>query len=103
MEGEQPVRVARRAGPFTRACRVVCGGLAVAPLAYWAFVTEGSAYEFFVLLVVAPFAGLVLGVNSLFCFLRRPGWASAFVNLAFVVLGAMGALAAWHFLPQFRM
>jgi hypothetical protein len=95
--------VSRGTGQFTLGCRAVCSALVVAPFAYRLLVTEGSAYEFLALLVLAPIAGLVLIANSVFCLLRQRTWAAVGVNLFFSLLGVMGILVARYYLPQFRM
>jgi hypothetical protein len=66
-------------------------------------VTEGDAYLFLLLVLLAPAAGLALLLNSLYCLYRYRSRGSVLVTLAFVVVSGLGALAAWYFLPQFRM
>lgn len=92
-----------RVGKPTIACRYVCSALVVAPWLYWGTVTDGDAYHFLGLVLLAPLAGLVLFANSVFCLLRYRTWRSAFFSLGFVLVSGIGALAAVYFLPQFRM
>jgi hypothetical protein len=70
---------------------------------YFSFVTDGSAAEFLVLVLLAPIAGIVLAANSLFCLYRYRKVESFWVGLAFILVGVTGILEAWYFLPQFRM
>jgi hypothetical protein len=70
---------------------------------YVSFVTEGSAAQFLILVLLAPIAGLVLVANSLFCLVRCRNLESSWIALAFVLVGVTGILEAYHFLPQFRM
>jgi hypothetical protein len=70
---------------------------------YVSFVTEGSAAQFLILVLLAPIAGLVLVANSLFCLVRYRNLESSWIALAFVLVGVTGILEAFHFLPQFRM
>jgi hypothetical protein len=92
-----------RIGSFTLACRLICTGLVAAPLLYFNFVVDGSAYRFLALVLLAPVAGLVLIANSLFCLLRYRKVESFWIGLAFVLVGLTGFFEAWYFLPQFRM
>ena len=98
---------AKRRGPGTRTLvlRLVCTVLVASPLInYGSTVISGgggNAYLFFLLLVLAPIAGLVLIANSVFCLVRYG--TSAKANLVFILIGAMGFLEAWIFLPKFRM
>ena len=94
---------AARIGRFTLACRFICTALVAAPLLYFNFVAEGSAYYFLALVLLAPVAGLVLVANSMFCLLRYRDVESSWVGLAFVLVGVTGFIEAWYFLPQFRM
>lgn len=73
-----------------------------APL-YYTLVLDGDAYHFLALVLLAPVAGAVLITNSLFCLYRYRDIESLWISVAFIVVGATGALVAWHFLPQFRM
>jgi hypothetical protein len=70
---------------------------------YFSLVTDGDAYHFLALVLLAPVAGLVLIANSLFCLFRYRKFESFWVGLAFVLVGVTGILEAWYFLPQFRM
>ena len=94
---------AARIGCFSLACRFICTALVAGPLLYFNFVTHGSAYNFLVLVLLAPVAGLVLVANSLFCLLRYRNIESSWIGLAFVLVGVTGFIEAWYFLPQFRM
>jgi hypothetical protein len=89
-------------GP-TSTCRSVCSVLIAAPLVYWSFVTDGDAYLFLILVLIAPVAGLILFGNSLFCLFRYRTLRSASVSLLFMLVAAVGFLTARHFLPQFHM
>ena len=94
---------AARLGGFTLACRLICSLLVAGPLFYFNFVTEGDAYHFLALVLLAPVAGLVLVANSLFCLFRYRNVESFWVGLAFILVGVTGVIEAWYFLPQFRM
>ena len=94
---------AARIGGFTLTCRFICTVLVAAPLIYFNFVADGSAYYFIALVLLAPVAGLVLVANSLFCLFRYRNVESFWIGLAFVLVGVTGILEAWYFLPQFRM
>ena len=84
-------------------CRFICSALVAAPLCYVSFVAEGDAYHFLVLVLLAPVAGIVLVANSLFCLFRYRNLESLWIGLVFVLVGVIGFVEAWHFLPQFRM
>jgi len=101
--GPQIERVSRKPGGFTLTCRFICTALVAAPLLYVNFVADGSAYNFLVLVLLAPIAGLVLVANSLFCLFRYRNVESYWIGLAFILVGATGFIEAWYFLPQFRM
>jgi len=73
------------------------------PLFYVSFVADGDAYHFLALVLLAPVAGLVLIANSLFCLFRYRNLESSWIGLVFVLVGVIGVLEAWHFLPQFKM
>ena len=92
-----------RVGGFTLTCRFICTALVAAPLLYFNFVADGSAYYFLALVLLALIAGLVLVANSLFCLFRYRKVESFWVSLAFVLVGVTGFIEAWYFLPQFRM
>jgi hypothetical protein len=92
-----------RVGSFSIVCRFICSALVVGPLIYWGSVEGGDAYHFLALVLLAPLAGLVLFINSLFCLFRYRTWKSAGISLIFVHVSALGVVVAWHFLPQFRM
>ena len=70
---------------------------------YVSLVTEGDAYHFLVLVLLAPVAGLILVANSLFCVYRYRKVESFWVGLAFVLVGVTGVIEAYYFLPKFRM
>ena len=93
----------RRVGAYTLICRLICSLLVAGPVVYFSFVTDGSAAEFLVLVLLAPIAGIVLAANSLFCLVRYRKVESFWIGLAFVLVGVTGILEAWYFLPQFRM
>ena len=95
--------MSRRLGGFTLTCRVLCSALVAGPLFYVSFVTDGDAYHFLALVLLAPVAGLVLVANSLFGLFRYRNLESAWIGLVFILVGVIGVLEAWHFLPQFRM
>lgn len=98
-----------RRGPGTRTfvLRLVCTILVASPLINYLSTGisggGGSAYLFFLLLVLAPIAGLVLIANSVYCLFRYPGHTSLKVNLILILVGLAGFLEAWIFLPKFRM
>jgi len=77
--------------------------LVAAPVLYRFSVTEGDAYHFLILVLLAPVAGVVLFANSLFCLFRYPNWRSVALSIVFILVGAGGVLTAVHYLPQFRM
>ena len=104
MDPESQVeRMSRRFSGFTFMCRFICSALVAAPLCYVSFVPEGDAYHFLALVLLAPVAGFVLAANSLFCLFRYRNLKSLWIGLVFVLVGVIGFLEAWHFLPQFRM
>lgn len=88
---------------FTLACRVLCSALVAWPVLYFSLVVEGNAYLFLVLVLLAPLAGIVLVTNSLFCLVRYRRIESFWIGLAFILVGAVGVIEAWYFLPQFHM
>ena len=94
---------AARIGAYTLMCRLICSLLVAGPVVYFSFVTDGSAAEFLVLVLLAPVAGIVLAANSLFCLVRYRKVESFWIGLAFVLVGVTGILEAWYFLPKFRM
>lgn len=81
----------------------MCSALIGAPLFYVSFVTDGDAYLFLALVLLAPVAGFVLVANSLFCLFRYRNIESSWRSLGFILLGVIGGLVAWYFLPKFRM
>ena len=101
--GQQAERMSRRLGGLTLTCRFICSALVAAPLIYRIFVTEGDAYQFLALVLLAPVAGLVLGANSLFCLFRYRNIESFWIGIVFILVGVIGVLVTWNFLPQFRM
>ena len=101
--GPQVERMSRRLSGFTLTCRFLCSALVAAPLFYVIFVVDGDAYHFLALVLLAPVAGLVLVANSLFCLFRYRNLESPWIGLVFVLVGVIGVLEAWYFLPQFRM
>ena len=94
---------AARIGAYTLICRFIWTVLVACPLLYVSFVTEGDAYHFLALVLLAPVAGLVLVANSLFCLFRYRKLESPWIGLAFVLVGVTGVIEAWYFLLQFRM
>ena len=94
---------AARIGAYTLICRFICIVLVAGPLVYFSFVTDGSAAEFLILVLLAPIAGIVLMTNSLFCLYRYRKVESFWIGLAFVLVGVTGILEALYFLPKFRM
>ena len=94
---------AARIGGFTLMCRIICSFLVACPVFYVNFVAEGDAYHFLVLVLLAPVAGIVLIANSLFCVFRYRNLESSWIGPVFVLVGVIGILEAWHFLPQFKM
>ncbi len=88
---------------YTFMCRFFCSGLVAAPLCFVSFVADGDAYRFLASVLLAPVAGLVLVANSLFCLFRYRNLESLWINLVFFIVGVVGVLEAWYFLPQFRM
>ncbi len=102
-QGPQVERDSRRVGGFTLACRFICSFLVACPVLYVNFVAEGDAYHFLALVLLAPVAGLVLMANSLFCLFRYRNLESSWVGVVYVLIGVIGFLEAYYFLPQFRM
>ena len=90
-------------GVATLWCRTICTILVASPVLYRISVTDGDAYHFLILVVLAPVAGTVLFVNSVFCLFRYRNSKSAAFSLAFILISAAGFLSAAHYLPQFRM
>ena len=102
-QGPQVERTSRRVGAYTLICRFICSLLVAAPVLYVSLVTEGDAYHFLALVLLAPVAGLVLVANSLFCLYRYRKVESFWIGLAFILVGVTGFLEALYFLPKFRM
>ena len=102
-QGPQVERTNRSVGGYTLMCRLICSLLVAGPVVYFSLVTEGDAYHFLALVLLAPVAGLVLVANSLYCLFRYRKLESFWVGLAFILVGVTGILEAWYFLPQFRM
>ena len=94
---------AARIGGFTLMCRIICSFLVACPLFYVNFVAEGDAYHFLILVLLAPVAGLVLVANSLFSLFRYRKVESFLIGVVYILIGVIGVLAAYHFLPKFRM
>lgn len=92
-----------RLGGFTLTCRFICTALVAGPWLYVSFVTHGDAYHLLALVLLAPVSGIVLLANSLFCLFRYRNLESFWIGLLFILVGVIGVLEAWHFLPQFRM
>ena len=102
-QGQQVERTSRRVGAYTLICRFICTVLVACPLFYVHFVVEGDVYHFLILVLLAPLAGLVLVANSLFCLFRYRNIESSWIGIVFILVGVIGVLVTWHFLPQFRM
>jgi len=64
---------------------------------------DGIAYRFFMLLLPAPIAGLVLFTNSIFCLIRYHNWEPVSLSPIVVLFSGIGVLTAWYYLPQSRM
>jgi hypothetical protein len=94
---------AARIGAYTLISRFICSVLVATPVFYVSFVTEGSAAQFLILVLLAPIAGLVLVANSLLCLVRYRKVESFWIGHAFILVGVTGILEAWYFLPKFRM
>ena len=90
-------------GKYSLACRFICSALVIGPLVYRISVEDGDAYHFLALVLLAPLAGFVLLLNSLFCLFRYSTWKSVGISLIFIPVSAIGVVVAWYFLPQFRM
>ena len=95
--------MSRKPRGFTLTCRIICSVLVAAPLFYVSFVADGDAYHFLVLVLLAPAAGVVLVANSLFCLVRFRTLEPFWIGFAFLIVGLLGVLVAWYFLPHFRM
>lgn len=95
--------MSRKIRRFTVTCRFICSAVVASPLFYVSFVADGDAYHFLALVLLAPVAGLVLVANSLFCLFRYGKLEFSWIGLVFVLIGVIGVLEAWHFLPQFKM
>jgi hypothetical protein len=102
-QGPQDERKSLRVGAYTLICRFLCSVLVASPLVYFNFVVEGDAYHFLILVLLAPVAGLVLMANSLFCLCRYRKVESFWIGVVYILIGVIGFLEAYHFLPQFRM
>ena len=101
--GPQDELMRQRLRSFTVACRFICSAVVAGPLIYVSLVSDGDAYHFLALVLLAPVAGIILVANSLFCLFRYRSMESPWIGLVFVLFGLIGVLEAWHFLPQFRM
>ena len=77
--------------------------MVAAPLFYVSFVANGDAYHFLASVLLAPVAGLVLVANSLFCLFRHRNLEPSWIGHMFILVGVIGVLEAWYFLPQFKM
>jgi hypothetical protein len=75
-------------------CRLICSLLVAGPVVYFSLVTDGSAVEFLVLVLLAPVAGMVLVANSLYCLFRYRKLESFWVGLAFILVGVTGVIAS---------
>ena len=101
--GPEVERMSRRVGAYTLICRFICSVLVACPVFYVSFVTEGSAVQFLILVLLAPIAGFVLVANSVFCLVRYRKVESFWIGLAFILVGVTGIIEALYFLPKFRM
>jgi hypothetical protein len=88
---------------YTFLCRFICSALVTGPIFYRYSVTDGDAYHFLALVLLAPVAGIVLAANSLFCLVRYRKLESPWIGVTFILVGAIGFLVAWRFIPGFRM
>jgi len=98
--------MSRELGGFTLSCRFICSALVAFPLLHFYITVDdgsGDVYHFLALVLLAPIAGLVLIANSLFCLFRYRNIKSSLISFVFILVGVIGFLVAWYFLPQFRM
>jgi hypothetical protein len=95
--------MSRKIRRLTLTCRFICSAVVASPLLYVSFVADGDAYHFLALVLLAPVAGLILVADSLFCIFRYRNLESSWIGLVFVLVGVIGVLEAWHFMPQFKM
>lgn len=97
----------RRLGGITLTCRFLGSALVASPLVDYVSTVigggDGNAYLFFLLVVLAPIAGLALIANSVFCLFKYRNRRSFLVALIFILVGVIGILEVWFFLPKFRM
>jgi len=100
---EQVEHMSQRLRGFTLTCRFICSAVVAGPLFYVNLVTDGDAYHFLALVLLASVAGLVLIANSLLCLFRYRNLESSWIGLLFILVGVIGILELWHFLPQFKM
>jgi hypothetical protein len=90
-------------GSYSIACRLICSAFVFWPLVYRILGEDGDVYHFLVLVLLSPLAGCVLLLNSLYCLFRYRTWKSAVISSFFIPVSVIGAVVAWHYLPQFRM
>ena len=99
--------MAKNIGSLTLVTRLICSALVGFTIFDYTKTVlsggNGNAYVFFILLMLAFFAGIILIANSFFCLYRYRSIESYWVSIAFILVGGVGILMAWHFLPQFRM
>ena len=97
----------QKIGSLTLVCRLICSALVGFTIFDYTKTVlsggNGNAYVFFILLVLAFFAGIILIINSFFCLYRYRNIESYWVSVLFMLVGGVGIFMAWHFLPQFRM
>ncbi|NNE47339.1 MAG: hypothetical protein HKN37_11845 [Rhodothermales bacterium] len=91
------------AGIFTSACRILCSVLIVSPLVYGISADEGDAFRFLILVLIASVAGGILVANSIFVLVRHRSPRSIAVSVVFVIVGVIGVLLAWIYLPDLAM
>ena len=95
-----------RLGWITLTCRVLCSALVASPLINYVSTVSrgggGNACLFFLLVVLAPIAGLVLIANPVCCLFRYRNGKSFLIARMFVLVGMIGLLDVWFFLPKFR-
>jgi hypothetical protein len=98
------VQIDDRVGRLTVICRWVCCVLLAAPLLYWwTFGYRGDPYVLLALAFVSLIGGVVLFLNSVFCFGRYRGRRHFFASAFFLVASVGGLIAMFNALPRFGM
>jgi hypothetical protein len=93
-----------RVGRLTLICRWLCCVLIAAPLLYWwIFGYRGNPYMLLGLALISSIGGVVLFLNSVFCFGRYRGQRHFLVNTVFLVASVTGLIAMFKTLPRFAM